>query len=538
MRRLAAIVGAAALAGSALAQDPAAPEFSAQRVKAHVAFLSDDLLEGRDAGTRGYDIAARYVATQFEALGLEPAGTDGGWYQNVPFRQSRFGEANARLDIAGTRFENGGDIVIAPGGPEPRQSIEAGVVFVGYGLQAPELGIDDYKGLDVRGKVVAILSGFPKGMASDIGAHLASQKPKVAQANGAVGTLAILTPTALGVFPWERRAAYAAVPTLNWLTADGRPYSDAPDLRFGAALNAPAAEALFRGARRPFSAIIAEAERDGGKPRGFALAQKVRFERESVGTRFDSPNVVAVLPGSDPALRNEYVLVMGHLDHDGVDEKLPGDDKIYNGAMDNAAGIATLLEAARALANSPDRPRRSILFAAVTAEEDGLLGAQYLARNPLPGRKLVGVVNLDMPILTYDFEDVIAFGAEHSTLGPIVERAAARDGVTLTPDPFPAEGLFTRSDHYEFVKVGIPSVALATGVKGPGREAIAAFLAQHYHRPSDEIGLPIRWDAAAKFARINYLIAREIADSPQAPKWYSDSFFGSVFAPGQKKASR
>lgn len=538
MRSFIAMAGAAALAGSALAQEAAAPEFSPRRVKAHVAFLADDLLEGRDAGTRGYDIAARYVAAQFESLGLEPAGTDGGWYQNVPFRQNRFGEANAHLVIAGTRFDNGGDIIVAPGGPEPRQSIEAGVVFVGYGLQAPELGIDDYKGLDVRGKVVALLSGFPKGMKSDIAAHLASQKAKVAQANGAVGTISILTPTSLKVFPWERRAAYAAVPTLNWLTADGRPYSDAPDLKFGAAVNGPAADALFSGARRPLAAVLAEAEREGGKPGGFPLARTVRFERESLGTRFDSPNVVAVLPGSDPALKDEYVLVMGHLDHDGRDEALPGEDKVYNGALDNAAGIATMIEAARALAASPNRPRRSILFAAVTAEEDGLLGAQYLARNPLPGRRIVGVVNLDMPILTYDFEDVIAFGAEHSTLGPIVERAAARDRVSLTPDPYPAEGLFTRSDHYEFVKVGIPSVALATGVKGPGKDASAAFLADHYHRVSDEIDLPIRWDAAAKFARINYLIAREIADAPQAPRWYSDSFFGKVFAPGQKKAAR
>ncbi len=533
------LAGAAALlAGSVAAQPADAPEFSADRVKAHVAFLADDLLEGRNAGTRGYDIAARYVATQFQMLGLEAAGTDGGWYQNVPFRQSRFAEANARLAVAGTRFENGKDIVIAPGGPEPRQAMDADVVFVGYGLQAPELGVDDYKGLDVRGKVVAFLSGFPKGMASDIGAHLASQKAKVAQANGAVGTLGILTPTALNVFAWERRAAYAAVPTLNWLTADGRPYSDAPELKFGAALNRPAAEALFRGARRPLAEIIAESEREGGKPKGFALAQKIRFERESVGTRFDSPNVVAVLPGSDPALKNEYVLVMGHLDHDGVDPSLPGADKIYNGALDNAAGIATMLEAARALAASPNRPKRSILFAAVTAEEDGLLGAQYLARNPLPGRKIVGVVNLDMPILTYDFEDVIAFGAEHSTLGPIVERAAARDRVTLTPDPYPAEGLFTRSDHYEFVKVGIPAVALATGVKGPGKDANAAFLANHYHRVSDQMDLPIRWDAAAKFARINYLIAREIADAPKAPLWYSDSFFGKVFAADRPKAAR
>ena len=254
-----AAVAAALLAGSSWAQPAAAPEFSADRVKAHVAFLADDLLEGRDAGTRGYDIAARYVASQYR--GARPRARRNGRRlvpeRALPPEPLRRGQCPPRPSPA-------------PPSPTARTSSSprAGPSLArrstrqwsssATASQAPELGIDDYKGLDVRGKVVAMLSGFPKGMASDIGAHLASQKAKVAQANGAIGTLNILTPTALKVFSWERRAAYAAVPTLNWLTADGRPYSDSPDLKFGAALNAPAAEALFRGARRPLAAVIAE----------------------------------------------------------------------------------------------------------------------------------------------------------------------------------------------------------------------------------------------------------------------------------------
>jgi Zn-dependent M28 family amino/carboxypeptidase len=207
--------------------------------------------------------------------------------------------------------------------------------------------------------------------------------------------------------------------------------------------------------------------------------------------------------------------------------------------MDNATGIATMLEVARAMQLPGNRPRRPILFAAVTAEEKGLLGAQYLARNPvLKNGKVVGVVNLDMPVLLYDFQDVIAFGAEHSTMGPIVERAAAKIGITLTPDPLPQEGLFTRSDHYRFVQEGIPAVFLMTGFKNGGQEKFTGFLATDYHKPTDDLKLPFDWKAGAKFAQINYLIASEIANAPEAPRWYGDSFFGKTLAPNASKATR
>jgi len=327
-------------------------------------------------------------------------------------------------------------------------------------------------------------------------------------------------------------------PELTWLSPSGEPYRPAPGIRGGATLSPEAAEALFAGSKRPLSAVFAEAAKEGGKPRGFALKQSFKLERESAMERITSPNVLAILPGSDPALANEYVLLMAHLDHNGVEPGGEG-DRIQNGAMDNASGTATMLEVARAMATAPSRPKRSILFAAVTAEEKGLLGAQYLARNPVVGNgKVVGVVNLDMPVLLYDFQDVIAFGANHSTMGPMVERAARRMGVALAEDPLPQEGLFTRSDHYRFVQEGVPSVFLMTGFAGEGAQQFRNFLATHYHKPSDDLALPFNWSAGAKFAKINYLIAREVADAPEAPKWYSDSFFGQTVGAKQEKAQR
>ncbi|MDP8914069.1 MAG: M28 family metallopeptidase [Pseudomonadota bacterium] len=534
--KLLAALASASLCAAAFAQD-AEPEFRPEPFRAHVAFLADDLLEGRDAATRGYDIAAKYVATRFEALGLKPA-TTGGWYQTVPFVRARLGGTPAQVTVGGTTFINGEGVLIRPSTAEPSQTIDAPVVFAGYGLDLPGRGFNDYRGLDVRGKWVAVLSGYPKGTPSEIGAHLNAEKARMAERHGAIGIITLLTRQDMERRPWARRIEGMNEPELSWVDPAGQPYRMAPGIRGTATFDASAAQALFAGAKRPLGAVLDEAAKEGGKPKGFALKPAVRLERQSITERVTSPNVLAVLPGSDPALAGEYVLLMAHLDHVGVNPEREG-DKIYNGAMDNAAGVATMLEVARAMASAPNRPRRSILFAAVTAEEKGLLGAQYLAKNPVVGNgKVVGVVNLDMPILLYDFKDVIAFGANHSTLGPIVARAGQRMGVALTPDPLPQEGLFTRSDHYRFVQEGIPSVFLMTGFAGEGEQRFRDFLATHYHKPSDQLDLPFNWEAGAKFARINYLIAREIADAPEAPRWNSDSFFGRTVGAEAASAQR
>jgi Zn-dependent M28 family amino/carboxypeptidase len=250
--------------------------------------------------------------------------------------------------------------------------------------------------------------------------------------------------------------------------------------------------------------------------------------------------VVGLLPGADPRLKSELVVVMAHLDHIGVKlDTRPGEDKIYNGAIDNAAGVASLLEVARAFAHSERPPRRSMLFVAHTGEEIGLLGADYLATHPLmPSAEMVAAVNLDMPLLLYDFTDVVAYGADRSTLGRMIGGAAVTLSVKLSPDALTQENLFVRSDHYRFVLRGIPSVLMTTGQANGGKQAWARFLGSIYHSPRDDLAQPINWRAGARYAELNYRIARALADADGRPRWYRADYFGDRFAPGQQRAER
>jgi len=525
---------------SLLAAAPlAAQTFSAERVKADVTFLADDLLEGRGTGTRGYDLAARFVAARFAALGLQPAGTNGGWTQDVPFVGTQTDpSAPSAVTIAGRRFSNGGAAMLVPTTAEARIDGSAPAVFVGYGLEEKKFGLDDYRGLDVRGKIAVMLQGTPSGLPGEIAAMLNNRKLELAAAKGAVGVLTIATPTWLKSSSWATRVAGNTTPRVNWRHPDGRIEDSLATLRLSATLDRAAADTLLAGTPLSNGKLWTVLADRRARPKGFPLSVPVRVERNSRIAPMTSANVLGLLPGSDPALAREMVMLTGHLDHLGILPSKDG-DTIANGAMDNAAGIATMLEAARAFVDSGVRPKRSILFVALTGEEKGLQGSSYLARYPLPAaHRTVANVNLDMPILTYDFADVIAFGAEHSTMGPTVARALAQDGLTLSPDPTPDEGLFTRSDHYSFVKEGIPAVFLKTGFGGSGKTASEKFRTAHYHQVSDQVDGSFDWKAGARFARVNYLIARELADAPQAPKWYQGSYFGDLFAPKQPKAPR
>jgi Peptidase family M28 len=516
--------------------------FDPAAVRAHVTFLADDALDGRGSGTKGYGIAANYVATQFMALGAAPMGdaAKASYFQQVPLREAKL-VGQPVLTVSGKgfsiRFDNKENMLIGPNAFEAQQLIDAPLVFVGYGMDRPDLGLNDYGKLNVKGKIVVVLSGFPKGLNSEIGAHLNSDKGRMAMQRGAIGVLTIPTRQDIKRRSWERRMETAGEPRSNWLKADGTPFLRAPGIRADAMIHPESAVLMFGDGRQSLDAILTEADKAGGRPRGFALGLTAKLERNSVFRDYTSPNVIAMIPGSDPSVANEYVLMTAHLDHIGDHAK--GADKISNGAMDNAAGVATMIEVAKALAKDGKRPRRPILFAAVTNEESGLLGSDFLAQYPVTGSgRVVAVVNFDMPILTYRFTDVIAFGAENSTLGPVVAKAAGASGIALSPDPVPEEGLFTRSDHYRFVQQGIPSLFLVTGRAGPGQAASADFLANHYHQPSDDLNLPIDWVAGAKFAEVNYYIVRAIADEGLTPQWYSDSFFGNEFAPKSPKAIR
>jgi Zn-dependent M28 family amino/carboxypeptidase len=541
MRLLPLAAALSLVVGSAApAQPAAAPAFSADRFKAHVAFLADDLLEGRDTGSRGHEIAAAYVASQFMALGLQPGGTNGSWYQQVPFRSALL-DGKPRFTLTGpagqTLWENGSEMSVGASLAAEKDDVAAPVVFAGYGAEAPQYGADDYKGLDVRGKIVAVFAGLPKGLPSEIAAHLGDTKAEVAAKHGAVGLVTLYTAEFAKRRPFAAFANRGARPILGWVGPNGRPGEGGT--RFAATASDTAAAALFAGARRSFADVRAEVDR-GIDPKGFALKTSLRLERQSKWTTMRSPEVIGLLPGADPALKGEYVILMGHLDHLGMRRGAkPGEDAIYNGALDNAAGVATMLEAARAFATSGERPRRSILFIANTAEEKGLLGASYFASNPtVPVAKIAAAVDLDMPLLLYRFTDVIAFGADHSTVGEAVRRAAGEMGLGLSGDPMPEENIFVRSDHYEFVKEGVPAIMLATGWANGGGEKWKAFLGGAYHHPNDDMSQPIDWESGARFARLNYLIARELADAPQRPRWYKGDYFGDAFASGQPRAAR
>jgi Zn-dependent M28 family amino/carboxypeptidase len=252
-----------------------------------------------------------------------------------------------------------------------------------------------------------------------------------------------------------------------------------------------------------------------------------------------SPNVVGVLEGSDPKLKNEYIILNAHSDHVGVakGDHSHGDegeqtDKIYNGALDNASGVTTLLEVARMFKESGVRPKRSILFAAVTAEEKGLLGSEYLAKNPVvPIKQIVANVNLDMPILTYDAVNLVAFGVEHSTMDKAIKKGVEAEGFNLIPDPVPAMNIFSRSDQFSFVKEGVPAVFLfmdLTAEGGEGQVGAKMFMEKHYHKVSDDLNLPIDYNLAARFVKANYEIAKNLANQKEAPRWKDESFFKSI----------
>jgi hypothetical protein len=522
------------------------PTFAAERVRAHVAFLSDDLLEGRDTGSRGNEIAARYVASQFASYGLKPGGDKSTWFQRVTFQQTSRTSTPGSITISGPAgsktWDHASDVVIGLNGREPKLDLSADLVFVGYGVEDKRFKLDDYRGLDVKGKIVVTLRGFPKGLPSEEGAHIAAEKAKVAQRHGAIGTIGIATLLAEKTFPWKVVLQYAGDPDFSWVGPDGVVFSESPNIRGGGVLNGPAAEAVFAGSGHTLAEVRKIADQKLGTPRGFPLKTRIQIKIENTSERVTSPNVVAILPGSDPKLASQYVVLSAHLDHLGI-KNVPGDkkddDNIYNGALDNAAGIATMLEVARAAAAAPDKPRRSIVFLASTAEEKGLVGADYYARHPtVPIDKIVGNVDLDMPLLLYPFTDVVAFGANHSSLGKLVADSVAPMNITLSPDPMPEQGVFTRSDHYMFVKQGVPAVFFATGFANGGAAKWGEFFDKSYHSPKDDMNQAIDWEAGAKFAEANYRVTRAMADSETPPLWIEGDFFGDTFAPNAARAPK
>ena len=500
---------------------------AAKRIRADVAFLADDLLEGREAGQRGHELAALYVTARMIDLGLDP-GVGPAYEQRVRFLSRLVRRDNKSfIAIGGERLPHGRDILVNAAS-EPATTAQA--VFVGYGLEDAPFKLADYAGLDVRGKIVVALAGFPTGLPADVSAHLNNRKAAIAASHGAIGMIVVDTPTRQRGSPWANRVAQPYNRSLAWLRPDGTPHRpdgtphrNAPGIRASALMNDAAAARLFAGAPRDWSAIKAAIADTAARPRGFALGSPVTIAASVEASSTTSPNIIGLIPGRDPRHAREVVVLSAHLDHLGLSDS--GPDRVFNGALDNATGIAVLLEVARALKAGPP-PRRTIAIVALTAEEKGLLGSDYLANFPPFGaRRIVANVNIDMPVLLGRFTGVLAFGAEHSNVGDAVARAARAMGLAMVPDPTPEQAYFTRSDQYSFVKAGIPAVKLNPQFDADGAAREATFRRTDYHHQSDSIALPIRWDEAGRFARLNFAIARDLADAPATPAWKPDSYF-------------
>ena len=519
----------AAVLAAGRAMDPA-------RLEADVRALADDAMEGRGTGTAGYDRAARFVADRMKALGLEPGGEDG-YLQPIPFLRARLrAEACAfelRRGDETVPLEVGRDVLLSPDFLRTKWTTDAPLVFVGYGVTAPELGHDDFAGLDVRGKVVVEFRGAPPRFPNDPRAYYSNSmiKDQNAAAHGAIGVLTIQKPDDEARAPWTRNMRQTRLPGFRWLDAGGAPANVHAAIELAGQLSPTTEPRVFEGSPSTYAQAVAAA--DSSRAQGFPLAWSVHAVRVTEQERASSANVVGVLRGSDPDLRDECLVVSAHLDHLGLSEPVQG-DSINNGAYDNASGTAMMLETARAFASLPTRPRRSIVFLSVTGEEKGLQGSDWFARHPAPGHmSVVGDVNLDMVLLLRPLTQAVAIGAEHSSFAGIMAKAAALAGITLVPDPNPAEVVFVRSDQFSFVKQGIPAVFPVSANDGTpeGASQTSHWRTEHYHSPSDDLSQPFDWPSGARFTGMAFWATWLAADGAQPPRWNDGDFFGTTFGP-------
>lgn len=513
-------------------------QVSPDAIKAHMTYLADDLLEGRKPGTRGFALAAKYMATQFQALGLQPGVNGQTFLQEMQIRKGQVQEAGSYLKVTQNGRERGltwgTDFFVQPNLMKVQSQVSAPVVFVGFGVSAPELNYDDYANIDVQGKIVMYLPGAPTNFPNNEKAYFASElaKHSAAAAKGAVGIITVVAAD-------ENHTAWQAALTRNrsginrWVNQEGKTNNYFPQLQVVGSVYQEVAQGFFAGASTSFATVLAALK--GVKPASVALPVVVSIGVSTKHSSIQTYNIVGVLPGSDPVLKNEYVVYASHIDHLGITAPVNG-DSINNGAHDNASGSAILLETARAFRNLPQMPKRSIIFLACTGEEMGLLGSDYFANNPtVPAGSLVANLALDMPFFFYPLHDIIPHGIQHSSLRGPVEAAAGYLNLKITPDPAPEEVVFTRSDHYSFIKKGIPALFIKGGIitgdpNKDGAKIIADWRKTIYHKIDDEMNQLFDFKAAAMHAKTNFLIGYLVANDLKRPAWNKNDFFGNKFS--------
>jgi Zn-dependent M28 family amino/carboxypeptidase len=504
-----------------------------ERIRAHVRFLSHDLLEGRGTGQRGGDLAAEYIATQFALDGLKPAGDNGTYMQKVPLvgvttqPETKFSLVPANGPPIDLKYLD--QYVAFDETQRPQSDVDAQIVYVGYGIEAPEYHWDDYKGVDVRGKVLLMLVNEPpsedinffKGKALTYYGRW-TYKYEEAARKGAVGAI-LIHQTDMASYPWEV-VRNSNSGERSYLKVEGT-----PELQVASWIQWDVAKQLTASAGLDLDNMMLNARSRDFHP--VVLPAKLKAHMVSQVRPFASNNVLAMLPGSDPVLKNEAVLYTAHYDHLGIRPDMPGDN-IYNGADDNATGCGILLELARAYSLAMKSPRRSIIFASVTAEEQGLLGSEYLGQHPpLPAGKITLDLNYDdLPPLGAP-EEVEVSGAERTTFYPIVQATAEEFRLAIRPDSHPEAGYYYRSDHFSLARVGIPAFSVAEGLKYKGHDEAWGvrqadeYTSKRYHQPSDEYRPEMDFTGDAAMARFGFALGWEAASAPRLIGWQKDDEF-------------
>jgi hypothetical protein len=520
---VAAVVVGASCAG---APDERVDPDDGSRWWQHVAYLASDDLEGRSTGSDGYRKAAAYVAEQFQSLGLQPAGTSG-YLQPIAFQTRQLIPEKSSVEIVRDGrvevFKIPEEVFLSlPGGSGAL--IEAPLVFAGYGLTIPEANHDDFAGLPTDGAVAIIMEGAPKSVPSLLAAHHRSLEEIVRNAvrlglRGFVG----LPPTDLEI-PWDQ-----LVNRLRPLaTAMRAPVPGIVDVWYMGpfvVLRPEVGDRVLAGSGLSFRELSALVKDRRPLPH-VAMRSTIRIQPAFESGTAESSNVVAVLQGSDPVLRDEYVVLSAHLDHIGVGAPVGG-DHIYNGAMDNAIGVATLLQVARLL-QSGSALKRSVLFLAVTGEEKGLQGSRYFAERPtVPLQNIVANVNIDAYLPLFPLEQVRGYGLQESDLAGHLEAAARQHDLRVQDDPTPDRNFIIASDQYSFVKKGIPALLVDFGydLGTPQHKAVTAWVEQRYHSPADDVSQPVDKAAAARFNRVIATLTDRIANASRRPEWREESFF-------------
>ena len=522
---LSVIVGLA-LAVHAAQQTPTA-QFDGASWWQYVKVLADDKMEGRGTGTEGLRKAEAYTVEQLEKSGLEPAG-EKGFYQSVEFDERRIDEKTSFATLLRKGQQDplilGEDGYFSSSVDMPSKEITAPLVFVGYGLKIPEKNLDDFAGLDLTGKVVVYISGSPADVPSALSAHsqTATERGKALRAAGAIGVIRVLNPAAMDA-PWERLASSRTSAAMQ--LADPK-MQDFAGIKIALTFNPVKAEKLFVDSGHTFAEIEGLAKDRKPLPR-FPLEATLKAHAAIDSKTIRSDNVIAKLPGTDPVLKNEYVVLSAHIDHLGIGTPING-DSIYNGALDNASGSALLLDIAAHLKAHPEKLRRSVLFVFVTAEEKGLLGSRYFAAHPtVDARSIVADINTDMFLPIVPLKTLLVLGIDESTLGARAAAIAQSLGVHAIPDPMPLRNIFIRSDQYSFVLHGVPSVMMSCWAEAgsPDEQVLETWLSTRYHAPSDDVNQPIDLQAAALFEEIVLRLLADTANTDQRPRWNDNSFF-------------